>query len=129
MSAHDDAYGLAGPLRTMRSYPIYHDLRARAPGLTVEAVDSLLRDAWVAGFQAGVEDLTPQVDAAEARVREYAFHVNEAINRIFSHVVLGLRRDRRKKTIKDEREWMERQAVTCEQGIAALRAAQESRSL
>lgn len=103
-----------------------------APGLTVLALDGLVRDAWRQGYGAG--QAAAAVEAREARIQANAqasvargqmsdlqANVDDTINRVLSHVVLGLRRDRAHTTIAAERQWMESQAQQLERGIARLR--------
>ena len=108
-------------LAGLREYPIHGRLREQAPGLTVEMVDSMLRDAWVAGFSAGVEDIQPQVEAAECRAAEIQGAVERVIGGYLIHIASGLRLDRRKTTIADERAWMEGQAVKVDGAVRQLR--------
>lgn len=108
-------------LSELRQYPIHDRLRERAPGLTIEQVDSMLKDAWTAGFSAGCADMQPAVDAAERRGMEIQATVERVVGGRLIHVAASLRRERPKSTIVAEREWMERQAAELDRAIGDLR--------
>jgi flagellar biosynthesis/type III secretory pathway protein FliH len=106
------------------------DAMRNAPGLTIEAVDRLLREAYVAGnragFSKGYENGHKSGRAqgrseAEANARE---HVESVIRGRLNHIERHLRerQEHSKTTIAAEREWAAQQAGELYRAIEALEA-------
>jgi flagellar biosynthesis/type III secretory pathway protein FliH len=99
------------------------------PGLTIRDIDSLLKQHFSDGYQAGraegyEEGHAHGVDRAASEVRrEIAQRVQKIIGGSLIHVVSGLTEvanRRRKTTIADERDWMALKAAEVQRAIKAL---------
>lgn len=96
-------------------------LRDRAPGLELLTVDSLLKDAWVQGYWVGMNEMCPEVDAAQFELAQERRTVSEVINRRLIHTSRKLREGRRRRTtIAAEREYQIAAADEIDAAIAAL---------
>lgn len=104
------------------------DALSKAPGLTLQAIDSLLREAFVAGrregYSSGYEHGHKSGRAqgrgeAEANARD---HVETVIRGRLNHIERHLRerQERPKTTIAAERDWASQQADELHRAIEAL---------
>lgn len=104
-------------------FPVYRSIKDRAPGFTLEELDKLMRDSWCMGFQAGVQDVQPQIMDLHRQLQEVKNNVTGVIGSYLIHIERHLRErtDARKITIAREREFMVGKANDVAQAISKLR--------